>query len=77
MEQQTADREANLEEKIAKVNSYLSYLSPSIGDFDEKMIPPESYNTISVQMITHNTTKIAIRWLFPTLVVLSFEPSKM
>ena len=48
MEQQTADREANLEEKIAKVNSYLSYLSPSIGDFDEKMIPPESYNTISV-----------------------------
>ena len=37
MEQQTADREANLEEKIAKVKSYLSYNStPSIGDFDKK-----------------------------------------
>ena len=43
MEQQTADREANLEEKIAKVNSYLSSLSPSIGDFDVKMIPSDLY----------------------------------
>ena len=43
MEQQTADREATLEEKIAKVNSYLSSLSPSIGDFDEKMIPSDLF----------------------------------
>ena len=53
MEQQTADREANLEEKIAKVNSYLSSLSPSIGDFDVKWSP-------QIYPVTHKLCDITL-----------------